>query len=231
MAEPAGDRYTTPAGTTTVANPVQRRILAALAQGEKQLPELVEITGKAKPALSGTHMKELLALGLVEETPHPTDSRRKIFRLAAKPEADGRTTAASPTAPHGGASLPLAQVFQALAAAPAKASETVLRRQAEAIGAAWAPRFPPAAWNSAHDFAMTLASFVEVEKLAHHLQIDFEALSFRCRPGEAVASVSPGRLGLLLAAFAQGAAQAGGLGPVGFEAAADGEAFRLRPTD
>lgn len=73
--------YQSEIGYVAVTNEVRRKILTALAKRERQLSELVTITGKAKPTLSNLHMRELLAQKIIEETPHPTDQRRKIYRL------------------------------------------------------------------------------------------------------------------------------------------------------
>lgn len=233
MPEGQFDIYQTKTGVTAVTNPVQRKILAALAEEEKQLPELVEITGKAKPTLSGIHMKELLNRELVSEHPHPSDSRRKVFRLVARPlgssgvPVDQLRSAVQTYARTAltGTGLPLDDTFRVLAAAPDDAPPGVLRAQAQALGQACAE------WLQADDtrgFAVGLGQFVEEHGLARHLQIDFEALSFRCVPGDRVARIPPARMGALLAGFAEGAAAGNGLEGVSFTATADEEAFRLQ---
>ncbi|MHB8586156.1 MAG: ArsR/SmtB family transcription factor [Thermoplasmatota archaeon] len=78
------DIYATSAGYAAVTNPVRRRILASLANGDLDLPALVKITGKSKPTLSNLHIRELLAQGLVMERAHETDARRKLYRLVSQ---------------------------------------------------------------------------------------------------------------------------------------------------
>lgn len=224
------DIYQSAVGVTAVTSPVQRQILEALALEDLQLPEIVGLTGKAKSTLSSIHMKELLSRELVQELPHPTDSRRKIYHLVGRPmrSTDAATpsripTNASPAAP--GVGIPLAHVFQVLAAAPA-GMESPLQDQARALGRTCAKRMAGA---TLAEFSTSLTRFVEEERLAHHLQLDFEGLTFRCRPGAGVLDVPPERMGLLLAAFAEGAAAANGLEDVALESSWENDAFQLQP--
>src|SRR5581483_3743852 len=136
------DIYQTESGYTAVTNDVRRQILNALAKKDRQLPELVKITRKAKPTLSSVHMKELLQQRLVEELAHPTDKRKKIYRLRARrigssnlPVDQLRSAvksyvSASPLA----ARLPLAACVEAICAAPASASDETLRAQGRRLG-------------------------------------------------------------------------------------------------
>lgn len=234
MASGEFDIYQTAGGTTAITSPVQRQILQALSQGELQLPDIVELTGKAKSTLSSIHMKELLARQIIEELPHPTDSRRKVYRLVGKPlkasstnikelQEDAAKTFERHALPiHG---LPLASIFQVLDAAPAR-QDGALRKQADALGRKYAHRFT--ATNVA-GFASELTRFVETERLAEHLQLDFEALTFRCRPGSKVSDLEADRLGLLLAGFAEGVAAARGLDGVAFQSSAQDGVFQLSP--
>lgn len=234
MAADQFDIYQNAGGVTAVTNAVQRKILAALQESDRQLPELVQITGKAKPTLSGVHMKELVNRDLVVELPHPTDSRRKIYRLNAKPlgssgvPVDELRHAVKQYAAGAlsGQGLPLAAAFEVLAAAPGKTTARVLEAQAIALGRAWADRIEG---STARAFAMAFSQFVEREGLAEHLQIDFEALTFRCRPGPRAQAIPAARMGLLLAAFAKGVAEEKGMPEVSFSATEDDGAFRLRP--
>lgn len=229
------DIYQSAVGVTAVTNPVQRQILEALSEEDLQLPDLVELTGKAKSTLSSIHMKELLNRELVQEVPHPTDSRRKIYHLIGRPMRSPNGAppsprpktppSATPAVPTGAPGLPLAAVFQVLAEAPADADEAVLL-QARGLGRRYGKRLLAKDTGS---FASALTRFVEEERLAHHLQLDFESLNFRCRPGAGVAEIAPDRMGRLLAAFAEGAAEANGLQGVAFDVSADDEAFRLAP--
>ncbi|MGB1585734.1 MAG: hypothetical protein ACPHID_01655 [Thermoplasmatota archaeon] len=215
---------------TAVTNPVQRQILEALGQNDLQLPDLVELTGKAKSTLSSIHVRELLRRELVEELPHPSDSRRKIYRLVGRPmkaSESGRMPEmrSLPTRPAPTGGINLATVFQVLAAAPLEA-HTVMDQQARALGARYASRL---ASTDATGFAHALTRFVEEERLAQHLQLDFEGMAFRCLPGPAVSQVDAARMGVLLAAFATGAAQATGLADVVLTSSVEGDAFLLAP--
>ena len=75
------DIYQSDRGYAAVTSPVRRQILVALAEKDRDLSDLVRITRKSKPTLSNLHVRELLTQGLVEELPHPTDARRKLYRL------------------------------------------------------------------------------------------------------------------------------------------------------
>lgn len=225
------DIYQAPGGVTAVTSPVQRQILAALAEGDLQLPELMAVTGKAKSTLSSVHMKELLNRELVVELPHPTDNRRKVYRLNAAPLGSSEVSVdtlrsavaayARNAVPQQG--VPLAEVVGVLAAGGTTAA---LRAQARALGARYAGRLET---TGAREFASSFARFVEEEHLAHHLQLDFEGLSFRCRPGDAAAGIPGGVLAEILAGLAEGAAAAGGLTAVAFRTETDGATFRLHP--
>ena len=223
------DIYQSAVGVTAVTNPVQRQILSALKEGDLQLPEIVELTGKAKSTLSSIHMKELLSRELVQELPHPTDSRRKIYRLvgAAMNAAEAARVRAVPVAAPAPAvgGMSLAATFGVLAAAPSGA-EDVLAAQARALGARYANRLTA---DGVHGFAHALTRFVEEERLAQHLQLDFEGMAFRCLPGPGVSDVAPARMGVLLAAFATGAADALGFSDVVLSSSVSEGAFLLQP--
>ena len=220
------DIYQSPVGVTAVTNPVQRQILRALKEGDLQLPEIVELTGKAKSTLSSIHMKELLNRELVEELPHPTDSRRKIYHLVGIMGAQATPARSAPTtAPAVGGGLSLASVFNILAAAP-EGHDGAVEAQARALGARYAPRL---GIQDASGFAHALTRFVEEERLAQHLQLDFEGMAFRCLPGPGVEQVAPHRMGVLLAAFATGLAAASGLDGVQLGSEVVDGAFLLQP--
>lgn len=223
------DIYQGPVGVTAVTNPVQRQILRALADGDLQLPDLVELTGKAKSTLSSIHMKELLSRELIAEAPHPSDSRRKVYSLVGRPMAatpENRPKAAVPRATSvAGPGLSIAAVLQVIGAAPARAT-SVVEAQAGALGEAVAPRLRA---TDAHGFATALARFAEEERLAHHLQLDFEDSIFRCRAGAGTHGLALDRLASMLAALATGAAKANGLEGVRLEGVAEGDAFVIRP--
>ena len=211
------DIYQTEAGYTAVTNEVRRTILNALAKKDRQLPELVKITKKAKPTLSSVHMKELLALKLVEEIHHPTDKRKKIYRLKARrvgssnlPVEQLRTAvkqyaAASPHASR----LPLTVAVESIADAPADADARVLRQQARRLGVLSAGLFPQAA---PREMVTGLATFLEREALARPLRIDLEALTLEMELQAGLAPEAPAaRLAEILAAFVEGAVEGKGL--------------------
>lgn len=185
-----------------MANPVQRQILAALRAGEKQLPELMEVTGRSKPTLSSLHMKELLARELIEERPHPTDSRRKVYRLKASrigssdiPVAQLRDAvqhyvSLSPVQPR----LPLRDLAATLAVVPAGTDPKVVWTQARHLGGIAAAGLKVA---SERDLWMRVCAFLEQEGLARPLRIDLERSVLDLAPG-------PGFAGPLAAAILSG---------------------------
>lgn len=179
MAEDAFDIYQTDAGYAAITNPVQRQILESLRGGEKQLPELVEITGRSKPTLSSLHMKELLSRELIEEREHPTDSRRKVYRLRASkigssdiPVAQLRDAvqhyvSLAPVKSR----MPLRGFVESLAAAPAGTDPKIVWAQARHLGTITAPGLKA---GSTRDLWMRVSQFLEQEDLARPLRIDLE---------------------------------------------------------
>lgn len=207
----AFDIYQTDAGYAAVTSPVQRQILDALRQGEKQLPNLVEITGRSKPTLSSLHMKELLARRLIEETAHPTDSRRKIYRLrATKIGSSELPVAQLRDAVQHYASLgppsvriPLAAAFEALAAAPEGTPAEALHAQGMRLGSLAAPLFQAA---SVRELWMRTSGFLESEGVATSLRIDLQHGWMDLRLGPHV-QASATRMAAILAGFVAGMAQ------------------------
>lgn len=210
LPESGFDIYQTESGYTAVTNEVRRQILNALAKKDRQLPDLVKITKKSKPTLSSVHMKELLAAGLVEEITHPTDKRKKIYRLAARrigssalPVDQLRSAVKQyvSTAP-GAARLPLTTTFEAMAAAPPDCPVGVLRQQSVKLGLLSVGLFQPV---ERRELVTSLAAFLEREGLARPLRLDLESLRLDMElsqdlPGE----VDEGRLALLVAGFVEG---------------------------
>lgn len=190
MADGAFDIYQTDAGYAAVTNPVQRQILDALRAGEKQLPDLVKITGRSKPTLSSLHMKELLARELIEEREHPTDSRRKLYRLRAGKigssdipvgqlrEAVQHYVSLSPLASR----LPLKAMVEALAAAPEGTDAKAVRAQAHKLGTLAAGSLKV---GNARDLWMRLSGFLEAEEVAQPIRIDLEKGVLELRLGAA----------------------------------------------
>jgi hypothetical protein len=211
MADGAFDIYQTNAGYAAVTSPVQRQILDALRQGEQQLPQLVEITGRSKPTLSSLHMKELLARELIEEIAHPTDSRRKVYRLRATKIGSSELPVAqlrdavqhyvslSPLSPR----LPLSAAFEALAAAPEGTDADVLQAQGHKLGTMAAPLFKAA---TVRDLWMRVSSFLESEKVATPLRIDLQHGWMDLRLGAAIQG-RPACMASVLAGFVAGVAQ------------------------
>lgn len=232
MAPDAFDIYQTDAGYAAVMNPVQRQILEALREGEKQLPELVEVTGRSKPTLSSLHMKELLARELIEERGHPTDSRRKVYRLkAAKigssdiPVAQLRDAVQhyvtlSPVK----ARLPLRALVETLAAAPAGTDPKVVWTQARHLGTIAAPDLKVA---SARDLWMRVSAFLEQEEIARPLRMDLERSVLELGLGAALAKASA-LAPAILSGLVEGMASGKGLPVTGLKATAVAGGVRLQ---
>ncbi|MEA3203955.1 MAG: uncharacterized protein QOI63_1635 [Thermoplasmata archaeon] len=211
MPDGAFDIYQTDAGYAAVTSPVQRQILDALRQGEKQLPELVEITGRSKPTLSSLHMKELLARELILEAVHPTDSRRKVYRLKASKIGSSELPVAqlrdavqhyvslSPLSPR----VPLAAAFEALAAAPEGTAPEILQAQGHCLGTMAAPLFKA---GTVRDLWMRISSFLEAEKVATSLRIDLQHGWMDLKLGPGVQG-RPACMAAVLAGFVTGVAQ------------------------
>lgn len=215
MADPF-DIYQTDAGYAAVTSPIQRQILDALRAGEKQLPELVEITGRSKPTLSSLHMKELLGRELIEEIAHPTDSRRKVYRLRGSKigsselpvsqlkEAIQHYVSLSPLASR----VPLASALEAIAAAPPKTPPEVLQAQAANLGRAASALFKVA---TVREMWLSLTSLLEAEGIASTVRMDLEAGTVELRLGAAI-KAEPKAMAAALAGFAEGIAAERGLG-------------------
>jgi len=213
--EGAFDIYQTDAGYAAVTNPVQRQILDALRGGERQLPDLVKLTGRSKPTLSSLHMKELLARELIEERGHPTDSRRKVYRLrAAKigssdiPVAQLRDAVQHYVSlgPLSGR-LPLRAAFEALCAAPAGTDPKAVWAQAHRLGALAAGALKVA---NVRDLWMRMAPFLEAEDVAHPQRVDLEAGVLELRLGDALGK-APALAAPALGGFLDGVAAGKGL--------------------
>jgi hypothetical protein len=215
LADDAFDIYQTDAGYAAVTNPVQRQILDALRAGDLQLPDLMKITGRSKPTLSSLHMKELLARELIAEHGHPTDSRRKVYRLKAGKigssdipvaqlrEAVQHYVSLSPLA----ARLPLKSIIEALGAAPAGTDPKAVWAQAHRLGVLAAASLKVA---SVRDLWMRLSGFLEAEEVAQPLRIDLERGILELRNGPALkgsAALAPA----ILSGFMEGVASGKGL--------------------
>lgn len=200
------DIYETEDGHVAVTNAVRRQILAALAKKDRQLPELVKITKKAKPTLSSVHMRELLDAKLVEEIAHPTDKRKKIYRLKAKrigtsnlpvdqlrAAVRGYASAAMPT-------RALALALEAIAAAPASAAEATLRAQARRLGELSAHHLQA---QVPRERVTALAGLLEREGIARALRLDLEAGSLELE-AEKPLDAHGARVPLLVGAMVEG---------------------------
>lgn len=201
------DIYQTKDSYVAVTNAVRRQILAALAKKDRMLPELVKITKKAKPTLSSVHIRELLAAKLVEEIAHPTDKRRKIYRLKARrigtsslPVGELRDAVrqyAGGASARGGFGLAL----EAIAAAPSRTPDATLRAQARRLGAL---AVSGARATSPRAAVSLVAAFLEREGLARPLRLDLEQASVRLELDRLEERTDPGRLATLLSGLAEG---------------------------
>jgi len=203
----AFDIYQTDAGYAAVTSPVQRQILEMLRTQDRQLPELVQETGRSKPTLSSLHMKELLSRELVEELPHPTDARRKVYRLKATRigssdvpvaqlrDAVRRYVSLGPMVNR----LPFGAVLQILASAPATPPAAALEAQGKRLGALVGSQLAVpdlgTLWRRAGEF-------LEAEEAVAVARSDPERLVLEVRPGallkRATAPLAPLLAGLLM---------------------------------
>lgn len=217
------DIYHTDEGLEAVTSEVQRRILRALGEGSKQLPELVQVTGRSKPTLSSLHMKELLARGLILESSHPTDNRRKVYSLAARP-VDGVAAAMAPGMRPSALRVGVAEALDAMAAAPASASTSLLRSQARRLGLAARAHL---GHLSRRELWLRLPSVMEENGIASPVRIDLQQGHFDLRPGPAI-QASPERLALLIAGLVEGLGNDGVQPAMHVEANAFADGVRLR---
>lgn len=214
VAEPREfDVYQSPTGYVAVSSDVRRAILAALAKKERDLNDLMRVTGKAKPTLSNLHMKELLAQQLVEEVPHPTDARRKIYRLKGQRIGSSdvpidqlrgavkRYVSMSPLA-H---ALPLQQVLDVILAAGPHARESV-QRQAARLGELSAHLLQA---PDLRELLPRAAAYLEREGVTRTVRIDLEALALDLdlNPRYAATKEDTRLAATLLAGFLEGAAR------------------------
>lgn len=186
----AFDIYQTRSGYTAVDNEVQRQILEALEKDDLQLPDLVEATGKSKPTLSATHMKELLNRELVEELPHPSDRRKKVYHLIGTrigssdipvPQlrrAVESYVSLSPVQPR----LPLLGVLASIAVPEAPAE--VLWHQGHRLGGLVAGSQRA---SDERSLWMRLLRFLEEQGVGHAVRMDLDEPSIVLEPGEALA--------------------------------------------
>lgn len=185
---PQFDIYQTQAGYVAVTNEVRRKILDALKDGDLDLPALVKVTKKAKPTLSNLHVKELLEQNLVEELPHPTDARRKLYRLRARRigSSDVPLDQLRGAVKHYVSLSPLAYAvpFPAVLAALTVEGvpENALRKQAREIGARASALFTAA---DANDALTAVAGFWDREGIAKAKRIDYDARAVELLLGDA----------------------------------------------
>lgn len=205
------DIYQTDAGYAAVTNPVRRKILEALAERERELPDFVRLTAKSKSTLSNLHVKELLQQGLVEERPHPTDARRKIYRLKGRRIGSSDVpidqlrgavkhyVSLSPLA-H---TIPLPAVVGILVAGARAASAEALRAQGRALGRTAAPLFTT---TGPRDALTAIAGFWEREALARAGRIDLDRLELEVEVAEGYVAEEKGLegVGAVLGGFLEG---------------------------
>lgn len=236
MPTPNFDIYEVDGKYLAITNDVRRSILDALAESERQLPELVELTGKAKATLSSIHVKELIDKGLVEGRAHPEDSRKKLFRLTGTKlgssnvpleqlrESVKEYVSVAPQA----ARFPLSITFDALAAAPEGADGEVLEAQARRLGLLVGGLLEG---ESERDLLLEVSELVEREGLAAPIRLDMEggdALLLE-RGDAAPREASTERVARLVAGFLCGILGSEDDGSVSFEVdpSGDGDRFRL----
>lgn len=210
MSQGVFDIYQTTGGYTAVDNETQRQILQALASGEKQLPELMDITGKSKPTLSGIHVKELLSRGLIEEHPHPTDGRRKVYRLSGhrigasdeRPPLEAMVSSAQRPLER----VPLRPVLQVLAAAPAGTAPEVLHAQGRRLGEAVGSTLRV---GDRRDLWMRLARWYEEQGVATLARFDLDADEYHLDPMDGIPATKA--VAAAFAGVAEGVAASRGL--------------------
>jgi DNA-binding transcriptional ArsR family regulator len=235
MPTPNFDIYEVDGAYLAVTNEVRRRILDALAEEDKQLPDLVELTGKAKATLSSIHLKELVEQGLVEGRPHPDDSRKKLFRLTATKigssnvpleelrEAVKEYVSVAPQA----ARFPLPVTFDALAAAPEDVDAGGLSAQARRLGLLVGGVLEG---PGDRDRLLAFADLVEQEDLAEPVRLDLDnGDALVLERGEAAPREAPiERVAALVAGFLEGILEADGAETASVRVdAAQGDEFRL----
>lgn len=236
MPTPNFDIYEVDGEYLAITNDVRRQILDALAEGEKQLPDLVELTGKAKATLSSIHLKELVDQGLVEGRTHPEDSRKKLFGLAGRKigssnvpleqlrESVKEYVSVAPMA----ARFPLSITFDALAAAPEETDGEVLEAQARRLGLLVGGLLEG---QSDRDLLLEVSELVEREGLAAPIRLDMEdGDALLLERGEAAPrEASIERIAQLVAGFLCGILGSEDDGSVSFEVdpSGDGDRFRL----
>lgn len=214
MRAPAFDIYQSDAGYVPVTNDVRRAILAALAEEDLELPDLVEVTGKSKPTLSNLHMKELLSLGLIDERPHPTDARRKIYRLRARKigsshvpldQLRGAVRHYVSLAPLAFA-IPISSVVEILAnPGPIPDKETV-RAQGAKLGELSGHLFTA---SGAKDLLTGVASFWEREGIARGVSVQLDRLELEIEIHDRYCATKAGQdaVAAVLAGFLAGVAR------------------------
>lgn len=201
----AGDTY------MAVTNEVRREILAALEEGDRQLPELVELTERSKSTLSSIHVRELVDQDLVEERPHPQDSRKKMYRLAGRKigssnvpldqlrEAVKEYVSVAPEA----ARFPLSVTIDALAAAPEETGDDTLWAQSQRLGILVGQLLDT---GDGRELLIEIADVLEQEGLAEPVRLDMEGrntLVLR-RGDSAPRERSIGRVAALVGGFVEG---------------------------
>lgn len=223
-----------------ITNEVRRQILEALSEGEKQLPELVELTDKSKATLSSIHLKELAEQGLIKGRAHPEDSRKKLFRLEGSKigssnvpleelrEAVKEYVSIEPLA----ARFPLSITFDALAAAPSGTDPDSLRAQSKRLGLLVGGVLEG---SDKRELLVEVSSLVEREGLADpvRLEMDNGDRMILARGNSAPREAPIERVAVLIGGFLDGVLEAQGLGSVGVEIdeVAGGDRFALTLVD
>lgn len=189
------DIYAGDAGYVAVTNEVRRTILSALSRKERDLADLMRLTGKAKPTLSNLHVRALIEQGLVEEVPHPTDARRKVYRLRGHrigssnipiDELRGAVKQYATLGPQA-AALTLPQLLDVLLAG-GDASAAVVEKQARRLGEISAPALRAA---DPRELLQRVAAHWEREGITRTARIDLEDLALELDVNERYAPDAP----------------------------------------
>src|SRR5439155_15478102 len=155
----------------------RRQILSALAEKDLDLPALMKVTGRSKPTLSNLHVRELLDRKLVEERPHPRDSRRKLYRLIGRKIGSSdvpieqlrgvvKQYAVGAMAAH---AIPLADVLDIITTEGV--GKDAAQRMGRALGTRLAALFPE---RGLRDLSAAVAAFWEREGLARLRRVDLD---------------------------------------------------------
>lgn len=185
MSGAAFDIYQSAKGYIAVTNDTRRRILEELRKADVDLPYLVKATGKSKPTLSSIHVRGLLDDGLIEEYPHPSDARRKYYKLTSRRigmsdvpieelrgavKSYSRAAATSP-------SLPLGATLDIVTTEGTP--QALIERNARRVGQASAAYFEA---RTIHDALPGIAQVLDQAGIARPQRLDFDTNEVEMEP-------------------------------------------------